>query len=71
MTFENNLIFRNLHNIVKRQAKSHSYEQLLQKYSTDIRKTWKVLNSIIGRTNDKSCISDTFILGISKISDAM
>ena len=68
--FENYLKFRNLYNIVKRQAKSQYYKQLLQKYSTDIRKTWKVLNSIIGRTNDKSCIPDTFIVDNSKITDA-
>ena len=68
--FENYLKFRNLYNIVWRQAKSQYYKQLLQKYSTDIRKTWKVLNSIIGRTNDKSCIPDTFIVDNSKITDA-
>ena len=68
--FENYLKFRNLYNIVRRQAKSQYYKQLLQKYSTDIRKTWKVLNSIMGRTNDKSCIPDTFIVDNSKITDA-
>ena len=68
--FENYLKFRNLYNIVRRQAKSQYYKQLLQKYSTDIRRTWKVLNSIIGRTNDKSCIPDTFIVDNSKITDA-
>ena len=67
--FENYLKFRNLYNVEKRQAKSQYYKQLLQKYSTDILKTWKVLNSIIGRTNDKSCISDTFIVDNSKITD--
>ena len=67
--FENYLKFRNLYNVVKHQAKSQYYKQLLQKYSTDIRKTWKVLNSIIRRTNDKSCISDTLIEGNSKITD--
>ena len=34
----------------------------MQNYANDIRKTWPVLNSITGRKNYKSTISDTFIV---------
>jgi hypothetical protein len=59
--------YRNLFNKLKRQSKFQYYSELLDKYKDDICKTWKVINSINGSKNDKSSISDTFIVdGISE-----
>ena len=54
--------YRNVYNSIKRKAKAKYFTDLLQNYANDIRKTWRVLNSITGRKNDKSTISDTFIV---------
>ena len=54
--------YRNLFNKLKRQSKLKYYSELLNKYKDDICKTWKVINSIKGRKNDKSSISDIFIV---------
>ena len=58
--------YRNVCNSIKRIAKAKYFTDLLQNYANDIRKTWRVLNSITGRKNDKSTISDTFIVGGKK-----
>ena len=52
--------YRNLFNKLKRQSKYQYYSELLNKYKDDIRKTWKVMNSINGSKNDKSSTSDIF-----------
>ena len=54
------LKYRNIFNTIKRKQKQIYYSDLFHKYSYDIRKTWKVLRSIIGKSNDKSSISDQF-----------
>ena len=54
--------YRNVYNSIKRKAKAKYFTDLLQNYANDIRKTWRVLNSITWRKNDKSTISDTFIV---------
>jgi len=59
--------YRNVFNKMKRLSKSQYYSNLLRKYRDDIRKTWKVLNSIIGSNNDKSNISNSFLIdGVSE-----
>ncbi len=54
--------YRNLYHKTRRYVKMAYYRDLLHVYSHDIRKSWRVLNTLIGRTNDKSSISDTFIV---------
>ena len=61
-SFSRYLSYRNEYNLRKRQAKDSYYAMLLHKYDGDIRKQWKVLNSIVGRTKDKSRVSDTFLI---------
>ena len=58
------LRYRNTYNIIKRQTKYTHYEDLLNicRYQNDIRKTWRVLNNITGRSRDKTTISDTLIV---------
>ncbi len=52
--------YRNLFNELKKVAKLSHYSQLLNNYKYDIRKTWGVINNLVGRSNDKSSISETF-----------
>jgi len=40
-----------------------------QPSGTTHRKTWKVLNPLIGHTNNKNRISDTFIVDNIKVTD--
>ena len=47
---------------MKKDAKRTYYRNLLNKHKYDIRKTWKVMNTIIGRTRDKTSIPSTFII---------
>ena len=63
------LDYRNKHNNFKRHSKNIYYENLLNKYNKDIRKTWQVLNTITGRVHDKSGISDTFLINGERIYD--
>ena len=60
---------RNKHNNFKRHSKNIYYENLLNKYNKDIRKTWQVLNTITGRVHDKSGISDMFVINGERIYD--
>jgi hypothetical protein len=52
--------YKKLYNKLRRRSKYEYYKNLLNNYKTDIRKTWKTLNSIIGHKNDKSTLNDTF-----------
>jgi hypothetical protein len=61
--------FRNIYNKTKRTAKQNHYKDLFHKYKHDIKKTWGVINSLIGRTNDKSSISNTFKIANQNITN--
>ena len=63
------LRYRNVYNSVKRQAKQSYYANLLQKYGGNVRKTWTVLNELIGRSKHKCAISDIFMIDGSKVED--
>ena len=52
--------YRNMHNKLKRKAKEQYFHELLDNYKHDVRKTWSVINNIIGRQNDKSSIPEFF-----------
>ena len=58
-----------LYNQIKRVAKQTYYAQQLAKYQHDIRQTWKIINNAMGKTNNKSDISQTFKDNNSNISD--
>ncbi len=61
--------YRNTYKRIKRHAKDSYYENLLNKYNGDIRKTWRVLNNITGRAHAKSPTSDTFMVNGEKVYD--
>ena len=54
------ITYRNILNTLKRSSKDRYYKELLERYKGDIRKTWKVLNSMTKKTNDKTSITDIF-----------
>ncbi len=62
-------IYRDAYNKLKRQTKFLYYNDLLQKYRQDIRKTWQVINSLTGRSNDKSGIADKFKINNISVND--
>ena len=61
--------YRNLFNNLKKSAKQFQYCQLLTTYRNDIRKTWGVINALIGRSNDKSSISETLKINNQDTTD--
>ena len=52
--------YRNVYNKLKRNSKSHYYSKLFEDYKGDVRKTWRTLNSITGRSNYKSTLNNKF-----------
>ena len=62
--------YRNAHNKLKRYARYTYYRNLLEKHQSDIRKTWNIMNSVIGRTRDKSSILNTFMINNKKVKVA-
>ena len=63
--------FRNLFNKLKKVSKQQYYSELLAKYKGDVRKTWDVLNTIIGRKKDKSSTSDIFTVNGNTESNSL
>ena len=53
----------------RNKQKQVYYHELLTKYKHDIRKTWGVINSLIGRSNDKTGISETFKINNTQTND--
>ncbi len=45
------------------------FKKLLSDNSTDIKKTWRIINTIIQKKSDKSSLPDTFIINGEEISD--
>jgi len=67
--FTKYILYRNIYNRLKRVTKHNYYDELLHKYQFNTRKTWGVINTLIGRTSDKSSISDTFKINNSSVND--
>jgi hypothetical protein len=67
--FKKYTTYRDVYKTLKRKAKQMHYANLFHEYGNDIRKTWRVLNSLIGRSNDKSSMSDTFVIDGQKVND--
>ncbi len=54
--------YRNRYNSLKRFAKKKYYNDKIYQFKHDSKKLWSTLNELIGKKNDKSVISDTFII---------
>ena len=61
--------YRNSYYQLKRAAKRIYYRNLFNEYKYDARKTWKTIKTIIGRTNDKSSITQSFTINDNTVSD--
>lgn len=62
LAYTNYVTFRNEYNKLKRIAKKMYYERRFEQYKNDIKGTWKLLNSLIGHTKDKSSAHTVFKL---------
>ena len=67
--FNKYIVYRNTFNKLKCIKKQNYYDELLHKYQYNIRKTWVVINTLIGRSNDKSNISNTSKINNTTIND--
>jgi len=54
--------YRNKFNSLKRQAKKLYYSKILSENKTNLTKLWSSLKQIIGKNNNKTILSDTFII---------
>ena len=61
--------YRNQFHKIKRIAKETYYRTLLERYKNDIRKTWGVVNILIGRTRNTNTIADKFIIDDNDVTD--
>ena len=52
--------YRNIYNKLKNISKQTYYNTELNKYKKDVRKTWNIRNTLIGRQHNKSGISEMF-----------
>ena len=60
---------KNKHNNLKKRVKNQYYKEKLTEYKNNIRKTWDVFNTIIGKKHDKSNISEIFEINNKKTTD--
>ena len=61
--------YRNIYNKLKNISKQTYYNTELNKYKKDVRKTWNILNTLIGRQHNKSGISEMFKIYNKDITD--
>ena len=61
--------YRNVFNRLKRKAKQLYYAQILNDNKSNLKKTWQILNSVIGKVNDKSNLMHEFHMDNKLVSD--
>lgn len=54
--------YRNIYSSIKRKAKQMFYKNKIVEFKNDSRNMWKTLKGLIGKSNDKSSISDCFVV---------
>ena len=67
--YQRYLDYRNVFNKIKRQSKEFYYKHMLSQFGDNICKIWKIINTIVGRTHNKSSISDTFLINGKAVTD--
>ena len=67
--YEKYITYRNQYNILRKSTKQNYYAKLLKDHENDIRKTWQTINSVIGKSNDKSTITTTFTINNEDTTD--
>ncbi len=61
--------YRNIYNGLKRKAKLTYYRNKIEQFRHNSKKLWGVLRDITGKTNDKTGISDTFLINGKTVTD--
>lgn len=67
----NYLNYRKYFNKLKRTAKQNYYADQLTQSQNDSKKTWKILNSVIGRNKNSNCLSEVMVINGQKITDRL
>jgi len=71
ITYKSYIKYRNIYNQPKKKATQTYDTQIFNDLKHDIRKTWKIINSTIGKLNDKTATLQTFkIDNTNNISDS-
>ena len=60
---------RNLYNYLKRKAKQQYYSEVFEKHKSDVRKTWRELNRLIAKSNDKTTIIKSININGEMVTD--
>ena len=63
------VIYRNMLNKLKRKSKQHYYKDIFEQYRHDTKKLWQNINTLIGRTENKRTILQTFKFGNTTTSN--
>lgn len=63
--------YRNLYNTLKRNAKKMYYSDQLNQYKSDIKNTWKILNRLCNKANDKTSYCDSFHINNTTVTDPL
>ena len=63
------IMYRNNYNQIKRKAKKTYYEDKIQEYFHSSTKLWQVMNEIIRKNNDKTVITNEFLIDGQLITD--
>ena len=63
------ITYRNIYNRTKRKAKQNYYGRVLTDHQKDTRKTWNILNSIIGKVKHKTDIIQTMNINSVEVND--
>lgn len=63
--------YRNLYNKTKREAKFKYYRDQINEYRNDSAKTWKILNTLIGKTSNKHDVTGYFKVDGTLTDDKM
>jgi hypothetical protein len=63
------ITYRNCFNKIKQTAKKNYYAQLFKDFKNDTKKTWNLVRSMIGKSNDKSFTPTIFQHNNEKVSN--
>ena len=61
--------YNTVYNKLKRKLKSDYYINLIEKHKYDMKKTWSILNSVVGKDSSKQSFPNTFIVNGKSITD--
>lgn len=63
------ILYRNVYNRLKTDTRKQYYAELMNNYKGDMKKTWGVINNVLGRNNNKTSPAQVFMNNDTEISD--